>query len=204
MTITLNGTTGITTPALTNSGALTQTGAATLSSTLQAATTIGVGGATPAASGAGITFPATQSASSDANTLDDYEEGTFTATFIADTGSNPTCTYTYQTGTYTKIGRLVYYTVRMGLSATSGGTTSLLIIGGFPFTALNNAYNYPGGLVNYKNGWTTQGPDYGRMLAGGTGLELYYDNGTGEGNIQTNYLSSSLSLIVTGCYLASA
>jgi hypothetical protein len=39
-------------------------------------TTIGVGGATPSASGSGISFPATQSASSDANTLDDYEEGT--------------------------------------------------------------------------------------------------------------------------------
>ena len=39
--------------------------------------TIGVGNATPAASGAGISFPATASASSDANTLDDYEEGTW-------------------------------------------------------------------------------------------------------------------------------
>jgi hypothetical protein len=43
-------------------------------------TTIGVGGATPSASGSGISFPATQSASSDANTLDDYEEGTWTPT----------------------------------------------------------------------------------------------------------------------------
>jgi hypothetical protein len=41
-------------------------------------TTIGVGDATPSASGSGISFPATQSASSDANTLDDYEEGTWT------------------------------------------------------------------------------------------------------------------------------
>jgi hypothetical protein len=46
-------------------------------------TTIGVGDATPSASGAGITFPADQTiigASSDANTLDDYEEGTWTGT----------------------------------------------------------------------------------------------------------------------------
>jgi hypothetical protein len=39
---------------------------------------ISVGGATPTTSGTGITFPATQSASTDANTLDDYEEGTWT------------------------------------------------------------------------------------------------------------------------------
>ena len=43
---------------------------------MTASTTIGVGAATPSASGAGITFPATQSASSDANTLDDYDEYT--------------------------------------------------------------------------------------------------------------------------------
>jgi hypothetical protein len=40
---------------------------------------IGIGGATPTASGTGITFPATASASTNANTLDDYEEGTWTA-----------------------------------------------------------------------------------------------------------------------------
>jgi hypothetical protein len=44
-------------------------------------TTIGVGGATPSTSGAGITFPATQSASSNVNTLDDYEEGSWTPTY---------------------------------------------------------------------------------------------------------------------------
>jgi hypothetical protein len=39
---------------------------------------IGLGGATPTTSGTGITFPATASASTNANTLDDYEEGTWT------------------------------------------------------------------------------------------------------------------------------
>jgi hypothetical protein len=38
---------------------------------------IGLGGATPTTSGTGITFPATASASTNANTLDDYEEGNF-------------------------------------------------------------------------------------------------------------------------------
>ena len=37
-------------------------------------------GATSPSSGTGIAFPATQNASSDANTLDDYEEGTWTPT----------------------------------------------------------------------------------------------------------------------------
>lgn len=44
------------------------------------ATTIGVGGATASGSGSGITFPSTQSASTNANTLDDYDEYTSSST----------------------------------------------------------------------------------------------------------------------------
>jgi hypothetical protein len=65
-------------------------GRAISASTVTATTTMGVGAATPAASGAGITFPAAQSASSDANTLDDYEEGTWTPNV------GGTATYTLQ------------------------------------------------------------------------------------------------------------
>ena len=132
MTITLNGTTGITTPAITNSGTLTQTGAATLSSTLQSASTIGVGGATPAASGAGITFPATQSASSDANTLDDYEEGTWTPVPTAQSGSITSYT---SNGTYTKVGRTVvaWFNIVLTNVGTASGRMNLA---GFPFTSI--------------------------------------------------------------------
>jgi hypothetical protein len=60
---------------------------------LQTIGTISVGNATPSTSGAGITFPATQSASSDANTLDDYEEGTFTPVYSPASGAFTTLTY---------------------------------------------------------------------------------------------------------------
>ena len=55
-----------------------------------------IDGALPAISGASLTnlpaatsvaFPATQSASADANTLDDYEEGSWTPTVSATAGS---------------------------------------------------------------------------------------------------------------------
>ena len=103
MTMTLDGTSGLTTPGVVNTAGetiattLAVTGASTFTGTGKFATTIGVGNATPAASGSGITFPATQSASSDANTLDDYEEGTWTPTLGA--GS-----LTITNATYTKIG----------------------------------------------------------------------------------------------------
>jgi hypothetical protein len=99
----------------------------TQNSTPAFASTIGVGGATAAASGAGITFPATQSASSDANTLDDYEEGTWTPSL------GGTTTYNSRSGTYTKIGRLVYVYCAVNVNLIGTGSTNT--ISGLPFSA---------------------------------------------------------------------
>ena len=104
----------------------------TFSGTISGGSTIGVGGATPANTGAGITFPATQSASTDANTLDDYEEGDWTPTITAGV-SNPTVTYSVQTGKYTKIGRMVSIQGRVQISAISGGSGNFRL-SGLPFT----------------------------------------------------------------------
>lgn len=121
MAIVLDGSNGITT----NSG------------TVISASTIGVGGATPSTSGAGITFPATQSASSDANTLDDYEEGTWTPT-VGGTSTLGTASYATQTGIYTKIGRIVHVSCWVNWSSATG--TGALRIFGLPFTGNSNAY----------------------------------------------------------------
>ena len=85
---------------------------------------LGLGGAVPS-SGTGITFPATQSASSDANTLDDYEEGTWTPSI------GGTATYTARVGSYIKIGKLVY--IRCYIHISSLGTGSTTTISGLPF-----------------------------------------------------------------------
>jgi hypothetical protein len=106
--------------------------------TMTFASTIGVGGATPAASGAGITFPASASASTDANTLDDYEEGTFTPTILGVTTPG-IGTYTTQAGAYTKIGNTVTVAGFLAWSAHTG--TGLMKMGGLPFTTNNNS-NY--------------------------------------------------------------
>jgi len=104
------------------------TGTVALLQTPSFATTIGVGGATPAASGAGITFPASQSASTDANTLDDYEEGTWTPILASFGGTGLAAT-----GYYTKIGRVVNWFVNItGTSVTSTANTSSFTM---PFTA---------------------------------------------------------------------
>jgi hypothetical protein len=102
---------------------------------LQTKTTISVGDATPSTSGAGITFPATQSASTDANTLDDYEEGTWTPNLTASSGT--LTTVVNGTGNYTRIGNSV--TVTCAPSITTNGTgAGRLIISGLPFARVKN------------------------------------------------------------------
>ena len=110
------------------------------------ATTMGVGGATPAASGSGITFPATQSASSDANTLDDYEEGTWTPILAAGFTSP---TYSLQVGTYTRIGNVVTFSLRVQVS---GGTRAGSILRfTLPFVAKNISNNSGSASWAYVN-----------------------------------------------------
>jgi hypothetical protein len=76
----------------------------------------------------GITFPATQVASSDANTLDDYEEGTFTPSLTNFTVIGTTS----HTGFYTKVGRQV--TVVMQLAATTSiSSTGSSFVNNLPF-----------------------------------------------------------------------
>jgi hypothetical protein len=110
----------------------TGTGANVLGTTPSFTSTIGVGAATASASGAGITFPATQSASTDANTLDDYEEGTWTGTIKGST-TDPTTPVT-NTGTYTKIGRQVFARISFGPISTAGAAGDFSI-SGLPFSS---------------------------------------------------------------------
>jgi len=149
MTLILNGTdNSATTPAVTgtdtdtgvyypaaNQVAIATSGTqamlANASQGVQFANAIGVGATTPTTSGAGITFPATQSASTDANTLDDYEEGTFLPAFDIPSGS---VTYATRTASYIKIGRLVQCTIALGFSAISSPSGNITITG-MPFTA---------------------------------------------------------------------
>jgi hypothetical protein len=94
-----------------------------------ASTTMGVGGATPSTSGSGITFPATQSPSTDVNTLDDYEEGTWTPTDASGAG----LTLVVTIANYTKVGRIVTAHCQITYPTTASGASA--IIGGLPFTS---------------------------------------------------------------------
>jgi hypothetical protein len=99
---------------------------------------LGIGGATATTSGTGITFPATQSGSSDANTLDDYEEGTWTPS-VTFGGGSTSLTYTNRAGWYTKVGNMVcvQYNIFFSNTGSSDGNAE---VSGLPFTSSNDTY----------------------------------------------------------------
>jgi len=197
MAIVLDGTANTVTPL---NGALGGTTPSTVaattvvaSSTIKGASTIAVGNATPSASGAGITFPATQSASTDANTLDDYEEGTFTPTFIS-----ATATYANQIGHYTKIGNIVYFFLSLATSALTRSGTGINI-GGLPFTVgtdPSNEYYVPMSVFTqsgFNQTFATQG--YSPLAAQGSTNITFYGQANGTG---INYGATSYNDLQTG------
>ena len=156
------------------------------------ATTMGVGGATPAASGSGITFPASQSASTDANTLDDYEEGTWTPTAISGYTSP---VYGSQLGRYTKIGRICYFNI--WLAITSGTRTGSLLQITLPFTSTSAGFTggaywaYASGAV--VNSTTTNLPTL--YIGGSTDrMNFYFSDGN-------NFNGTNLSLANPDFYI---
>lgn len=116
-TYTLGGTPTITNPTI--------SGASIASSTITSGTLAGTTNLT----GGQITFPATQNASSNANTLDDYEEGNCTVTL------GGTATYTNQICRYTKIGRAVTVHVNLTVNTIGTGSTNTITFGTAPAVA---------------------------------------------------------------------
>ena len=171
MALVLDGTLGITT----NSG------------TAISASTIGVGGATPSTSGAGITFPATLSASTNANTLDDYEEGTWTPSFTFTSNGSASFSYTAQVGSYTKIGRQVTVFAFLSCTITKSNATGDLQITGLPFTPANLTYDFPTGSC-FSNSFPNALPT--GVLANST-TALYIAKNTSQNTLGVGDLNAS-------------
>ena len=151
----------------------------------------------------GITFPATQVPSADANTLDDYEEGTFTPSFLS-TGATFTYDGAYQTARYTKVGRLVTFSFYMGITGLSGTTTNDVTITGLPFTAGgSDAVSYSCCVSNlYNTDWPATAKSFSaRVLSGGIGILLTWnaDDATGFAVTAAN-IGSDGYIAISGTY----
>jgi hypothetical protein len=100
----------------------------------------------------GIDFSANSNAAGmTSELLDDYEEGTFTATVVGGTTAGEG-TYSRQVGVYTKIGNLVTTHVWIQWSAHTG--TGDLFFGGFPFTSAGTTNYRASGVFGYLENLT--------------------------------------------------
>lgn len=137
-----------------------------------------------------VVFPATQSPIADPNTLDDYEEGNWTATlggFVSDPSTPVTAT-----GHYTKIGRQVTATVIFLNVSTVGGSGAVLIRG-LPFTPGSDAI---GAIVLSGFG---NAPAVSYVISGRTTFEVY--NAISQSNISIDpginrFLATTVSYFV--------
>ena len=113
-----------------------------------------------------------------ANKLDDYEEGTWTPTYEAQTGSFTTMTYSNNTGTYTKVGRLV--TVQLNISTSNvdlTGASGFLKVGNLPFTV--STANHAGavsGMYRWNLASDRTAPIQISTISGQTYCVMYKNN----------------------------
>ena len=103
-----------------------------------------------------IKFPGTQGASSDANSLDDYEEGTWTPS-LSGASSHPTNSFDSRGGFYTKIGNRVFWSMRFSMSGGSAITpgSGTLSVDGLPFTVRNDESMQGGIAIGHSANWLT-------------------------------------------------
>lgn len=130
-----------------------------------------------------IKFPATANPSSDVNTLDDYEEGTWTPVITASTG---TFTSVSAVGTYTIIGRMVF--IIISVTITTVGTAAGFAVATLPFTANTSRQVLPGRSV------TAGKMLQGSIPSGGSNVIniVNYD--------ATNPIAAGEVLLITGGY----
>jgi hypothetical protein len=158
-------------------------------------------GGDTSATGTGIAFPATQSASSNANTLDDYEQGTWTPTVVGTTTAG-TATYSQQNGQYTKIGNMVTATAYVEWSAHTG--TGNMTLGGLPFTTLSAGANLGGVAIAYNHNIVLTANNVITAYIGGNTTLITVDQyPVGGGGSTAVPMDASGGFIYTISYLAS-
>jgi hypothetical protein len=148
--------------------------------------------------GGKLQFPATQNPSTNANTLDDYEEGTWTPT-LAFGGASTGITYNTQQGTYVKIGRVVTFQFRLIISSKGSATGNAAILG-LPFAS----DNYHPVTFGYGTNFTgLTGTVTGYMENNSANITLRQSAATGTGPILTDAVfTATTDMIISGSYIA--
>lgn len=142
-----------------------------------------------------IAFPATQNPSTNVNTLDDYEEGTWTPT-LQFNSTSAGITYSSRTGAYIKVGKKV--TVWGWIALTNAGAQaagSLCNMVGFPFTA-GTSVTFYAGTVSFTGGFAA-GIPFGINVVQGTSTATIYKTQSAQ-SIKSDWTNTSqMSFSVT-------
>jgi hypothetical protein len=121
-----------------------------------------------------------------ANLLDDYEEGTWTPTYVPDSGAFTSVTYASTSGYYVKIGRIVNFSFYIQTNGITVGTASgAVYIQGLPFAPSSPATSKGGGAVTNRAYFAGDAPSYA-TASGANGLVLFYNTGSTANDIQLN------------------
>ena len=155
----------------------------------------------------GLSFPATVSAQSGGNVLDDYEEGTWTPVIGNNGGSESMTLNSTYSGTdkayYTKTGRLVTVTGYIVITGNGTHANSGTYINGLPFAINNTTSGYPALSVGYLENVNLQQYEsiagYGRV--NNSNIVLWRFDTTGGGtSLERDELSSDGAFIFTMTY----
>ena len=133
-----------------------------------------------------------------ANTLDDYEEGTFTPTMTFDTHqSNPAGTFTAQ---YQKVGNIVHFHARFALSSEGSGINSIHL-SNLPFTPNVSSYTHPIATFYAEQGVNTGGANnmvFGKLVTNAYQFKVCEIHGSG--NLDHFHMNMTEDTSIFGLY----
>lgn len=152
-----------------------------------------------------IVFPAAQNAAAGANTLDDYEEGSFQMTLVSAGGGAPT--YTNRTCYYMKIGQFVHFYGLLTLATLGTLAAGGLTITGLPFTVGNLSGGFGGHASPYWANLNANKIMVGTLLSPNSATITVTALGaaaTSTGQLNQTDLTGTSEWIVQGSFRATA
>jgi hypothetical protein len=151
------------------------------------------------ASAGQIVFPASQNASANANTLDDYEEGTLTVG-VAFGGAAVGVAYLTRVAKYTKVGNQVTFLIDIVLS-NKGSSVGGFTITGLPFTSsgIISVHSVAIGLYSGFTGLT--GALYAGIVGGSDAVSIFQSSATALAAVADTAVTNSTNISVGGTYL---
>jgi hypothetical protein len=148
-----------------------------------------------------VAFPATQNASANANTLDDYEEGTWTPVVTFATPGNLSVAYTTQVGYYTKIGRMVLATNVIVTSTFTHTTASgICQVTGLPFTSITTTSFNAYGTILWQGITKANYTQWVAVVAPNSTTIIYFGSGSGQAvaSLSTGDMPTGGTVVLNG------